>query len=82
MSDTMIYTGQRPAVGRKTVALGLIGALLFVAACDDNDTVTRGINSLGVDFLRVFNQDRNDEPIQNVQDLNLKLTPNQEPFNP
>ncbi|OWU84697.1 hypothetical protein ATO6_10115 [Oceanicola sp. 22II-s10i] len=82
MADTMTIPAVGRLSGRTRIAAGALGALLLVAACDDGGSVSDGINSLGSDFLRVFNQDPNAEPVQNVQSLNLALTPMKEPFNP
>ncbi|GAD55717.1 MAG: hypothetical protein ACJASC_001477 [Limimaricola cinnabarinus] len=60
--------------------IGLSSLVLLVAACDDSNG-TRGIGSLGLGFLEVFNQDRNAEPID-ITDLELAMTPSIEPFNP
>ena len=60
------------------LSLLLVGALAL-AACDSN--VRRGINSLGKDFVRMFNQDRNSEPVD-AQSVDMTLTPLIEPFNP
>ena len=62
--------------------LALVLGTAALAACDDDSNGTRGgIASLGSDFLRAFNQDPNDEPLD-ASDLELRLTPRLEPFNP
>lgn len=81
MADVMTFTDQSVSNDRLKVAGLVLGAVLLVAACD-RDTVAQGISSLGSDFVKVFNQNPNDEPIQDVQNLNLTLTPTKEPFNP
>lgn len=60
--------------------VGLSSLILLLAACDDNNN-PRGIASLGLGFLEVFNQDRNAEPID-IANLELEMTPRIEPFNP
>lgn len=54
-------------------------SLIGVAACDRSPT--RGIATLGKDFVRMFNQDRNSEPVD-AQSVKMTLTPYIEPFNP
>lgn len=62
------------------LSIALAAMLALVAGCDDNDTnVTRGVDSLGSDFVRAFNANPNDEPV-NAQDVDLELTPRVEPF--
>ncbi len=63
---------------RLFLSLTLIGAL-GVAACDSS--AAQGINSLGNAFVRMFNQDRNSEPVD-AQSVPLTLRPTIEPFNP
>ena len=82
MTDTMTITAQSPRSNRFLLVVGVLGVALVLAACDKGGSVTRGINSLGNDFVRVFNQDPNAEPVQDVQSLNLRMTPRLEPFNP
>ena len=60
------------------LSLLLVGAIAL-AACDSN--VRRGIDTLGKDFVRMFNQDRNSEPVD-AQSVDMTLTPLIEPFNP
>jgi predicted small secreted protein len=62
-----------------SLSLLLIGAI-GVAACDNN-TTPKGINTLGKAFVRMFNQDRNSEPVD-AQSVPMTLTPTIEPFNP
>ena len=54
-------------------------SLIGVAACDSSPA--RGISTLGKDFVRMFNQDRNSEPVD-AQSVKMTLTPYIEPFNP
>lgn len=63
------------------LSIALAAMLALAAACDDDNdtTVTRGVDSLGSDFVRAFNADPNDEPV-NAQDVDLELTPRVEPF--
>lgn len=53
-------------------------AILFLIACDSQ---SQGIASLGTDFVRAFQQERNAEPFD-ASELTLTLTPTREPFNP
>lgn len=74
----------------KHLAILLIGTLAL-AACDDDDGNGNGnggggggggltgIETLGEDFVRVFNQDPNDEPIP-IDEITLTKTPSIEPF--
>lgn len=67
----------------RAAVLLVVGALAL-AACDDddgNEMMSQGIDSLGSDFVRAFNQDPNDEPLD-ASDLTLTLTPTIEPFDP
>lgn len=57
----------------------LLVAAVGLSACDGNSI--RGINSLGKDFVRMFNKDRNSEPVD-AQSVRMRLTPYIEPFNP
>lgn len=61
-----------------TLSLLLIGAI-GLAACDR--APARGIATLGKDFVRMFNKDRNSEPVD-AQSVKMTLTPTIEPFNP
>lgn len=61
-----------------TLSLLLIGAI-GLAACDSSSP--KGINTLGKDFVRMFNKDRNSEPVD-AQSVKMTLTPTIEPFNP
>lgn len=61
-----------------SLSLLLIGAI-GVAGCDSSSP--RGINTLGKAFVRMFNQDRNSEPVD-AQSVPMVLTPTIEPFNP
>ena len=63
---------------RLTLSLLLIG-VIGVAACDRASP--KGINTLGKDFVRMFNKDRNSEPVD-AQSVRMTLTPLIEPFNP
>jgi hypothetical protein len=63
----------------KKITFLMFGAA-FVVACDNN-SANSGINSLGSDFVRAFNQDPNDEPLD-ASELTLAMTPTREPFNP
>jgi hypothetical protein len=58
----------------------MLGAIAL-AACDDDDSTSQGIETLGDDFVRAFNQDPNDEPLD-ASELTLTLTPTIEPFDP
>ncbi len=64
----------------KSLSFLMLGFVLL-AACDSNNTVGRGIASLGADFSKAFNQDRNDTPFD-ADEISLKATPTIEPFNP
>jgi hypothetical protein len=64
----------------RAVALLVVGALAL-AACDDDGSTAQGIDTLGDDFVRAFNQDPNDEPLD-ASELTLTLTPTIEPFDP
>ena len=61
----------------------LVAGALALAACDDDTMamMAQGIDSLGSDFVRAFNQDPNDTPLD-ASDLSLTLTPTIEPFDP
>jgi hypothetical protein len=65
----------------KSAALAL--SLLAVAACDGGGGggSVSGIASLGADFVRAFNQNPNDTPLD-AQAVSLTLTPQATPFNP
>lgn len=63
---------------RLTLCVMLVG-LVGVAACDTK--AKEGIASLGTDFVRMFNMDRNAEPVD-AQDVEMTLTPTIEPFDP
>jgi hypothetical protein len=63
---------------RLSLCLMLVG-LVGLSACDSSPTM--GIRTLGLDFLRMFNMDRNKEPLD-AQDVQMTLTPAVEPFNP
>lgn len=64
---------------KKTLALTLL-AVLGLSACDrDKTTQADGINSLGSDFVRAFQQDRNDEPIS-LEGVTINQFPEREPF--
>ena len=64
-------------------AVLLVAGALLLAACDDdgNGTMSKGIDTLGDDFVRAFSQDRNDVPLD-ASALTLTLTPGIEPFDP
>jgi hypothetical protein len=66
----------------RAVALLVVGALAL-AACDDDDSTAQGIETLGDDFVRAFNQDPNERtgPLD-ANDVDLTLTPTIEPFDP
>jgi hypothetical protein len=64
----------------RAAVLLVVGALAL-AACDDDDSMAQGIETLGDDFERAFNQDPNDEPLD-ASELTLTLTPTIEPFDP
>lgn len=70
---------------RTTLRNGGFGllALVALAACDNasGGQISRGITSLGSDFVRAFNQKPNDTPIP-LDDVTLIQTPTIEPFNP
>ena len=59
--------------------ISLLGMTLALVACDTNRA--NGIDTLGPDFVRAFNQNPNDEPLD-ASELKLRLTPEREPFNP
>lgn len=63
---------------RLFLSLLLIG-VIGLAACDRSSN--QGINSLGKSFVRMFNKDRNSEPVD-AQSVRMTLTPYIEPFNP
>lgn len=69
---------------RTSLVLGLV-TMAFLAGCNGSDgggvPVKKGIATLGADFVKAFNQDRNDEPFD-AQDIKLKQTPKIEPFDP
>ena len=68
------------SLGAGRALLILVAGGLLLAACDDDGSTNKGcINSLGPDFVRAFNQDANDEPLD-ASELDLTLTPNAEPF--
>ncbi|MEO0911778.1 MAG: hypothetical protein AAFY59_02135 [Pseudomonadota bacterium] len=58
----------------------LFAAAALVAACDGDGPLS-GINTLGQDFVRAFNQGPNDTPLD-TDALTLRLTPRVTPFNP
>jgi hypothetical protein len=67
----------------RQIARGLAVVLLLggLAACGSSASVRTGIQTLGADFVRAFNQSRNDMPLD-ASALNLTLTPAIEPFDP
>lgn len=65
----------------RAVVLLVVGALALAACDDDDDATAQGIDTLGDDFVRAFNQDPNDEPLD-ASDIDLTLTPTIEPFDP
>ena len=58
-------------------------AVGFLAACDSatGGQVSKGIASLGSDFVRAFNQSPNDTPIS-LENVTINQSPAVEPFNP
>ncbi|UWR32898.1 hypothetical protein K3759_13195 [Sulfitobacter sp. W027] len=58
--------------------LVVLGGVLV--ACGSSGGLN-GIAQLGSDFVRAFNQDRNDEPIS-LAGVTLPQLPTREPFNP
>ena len=58
--------------------LVVLGGVLV--ACGSSGGLN-GIAQLGRDFVRAFNQDRNDEPIS-LAGVTLPQLPTREPFNP
>ena len=66
----------------RNAGIGLF-AIAALVACDNatDNQVSQGIASLGSDFVRAFNQSPNDTPIP-LDDVNLVLTQDIEPFNP
>ena len=58
-------------------------SLGILAACDgaSGGQVSKGIASLGNDFVRAFNQSPNDTPIS-LENVTINQTPGIEPFNP
>ena len=83
--------------GTRALSRGLIRSLAILAlsgvalaACDednggggggDGDGVSQGIDTLGADFVEVFNQDPNDDPID-ADSVDLRLNSRIEPFDP
>lgn len=68
---------------RARLGLVLVGVAIVTAACNDggNRGFGGGIATLGGDFVKAFRADPNSEPV-NAQDVDLKLTPFVEPFDP
>lgn len=66
----------------RNVGFGFV-AMAALVACDNatGGQLGKGITSLGSDFVRAFNQDRNDTPIS-LENVTLLQTPEIEPFNP
>ena len=74
----------RPDVaGAGLIARVLAVALVLggLAACGGGGSGQTGIQTLGSDFVRAFNQSRNDVPLD-ASALTLTLTPAIEPFDP
>lgn len=69
--------------GARQIARGLAVLVLLggLAACGSSASVRTGIQTLGADFVRAFNQSRNDVPLD-ASALKLTLTPTIEPFDP
>lgn len=70
---------------RVRLGLALVGVALLAAACnsdgDGGNGFGGGISTLGSDFVTAFRADPTSEPV-NAQDVKLKLTPFDEPFDP
>ncbi len=54
-------------------------AALALSACDN--TVSRGISSLGQGFIKAFNANPNSEPVD-ASSVKLTIEPTKDPFNP
>lgn len=59
--------------------LAIAAAGMLLAGCDE--AAPQGIASLGQSFVRMFNADPNDAPV-NAQDVAMTQRPQNEPFNP
>ena len=62
-----------------TIRLGLVLVMTLALAGCDGSSVTRGINSLGLGFVRAFNAQPNNDPVD-PDTIDLKVDPTGEPF--
>lgn len=64
----------------KNISILVITAGILVS-CGGSSGPASGMALLGSDFIRAFQQDRNDEPIS-LENVALRMTEQRESFNP